>query len=176
MTHGTAPPPSVDGYRNDAQTTIGLRSTKSLSDPNNRIVFKRDVRMSLYRNLETAIDVDAVVAEGLKAFSARVASQPSLLEDESNVADYLAQEIGKQIYSLMLKPEDEGIDLTCSLMSLDMDSLIAIEIRNWWRQNLGLDISVLEIMNARSIEDLGRTAFEGLKTKYGGDKREQGDG
>ena len=55
------------------------------------------------------------------------------------------------------------------------DSLVAIEIRNWWRQGLGLEISILEIMNAESIEQLGKVALEGLKLRYQAPKDESGD-
>jgi Phosphopantetheine attachment site len=52
------------------------------------------------------------------------------------------------------------------LSAFGVDSLVAIEIRNWWRQSLGLEISVLEIMNSGSIERLGKNASEGLQRKY----------
>jgi len=39
-----------------------------------------------------------------------------------------------------------------SLTSIGVDSLVSIEIRNWWRRTLGMDITVLEIINAGTIE------------------------
>ncbi len=165
MTECTAPPPSAAGYRNPTQLVIGLRSTKPLSDPSNRTIWKRDIRMSLYRNLETfALANTGPVNEALKHFLAAVAREPSMLNEQSNVS-YLTHEIGARLCNFMLQPEDD-IDVKQSLMTLGLDSLVAIEIRKWWRQCLGLEISVLEIMNSGSIEQLGKTASEGLQRKY----------
>jgi Phosphopantetheine attachment site len=44
-----------------------------------------------------------------------------------------------------------------------MDSLMAIELRRWWKQAFGFDISVLEIMGFGTPEELGKVAGEGLK-------------
>ena len=166
MTQSSARPPSSDDYINTAQLTIGLRSTKPLSDPSNRTIWKRDVRMSIYRNLESVNATNSGAAnEGLKQFLAGAALEPSMLDAQANL-NYLTQEIKVQLCSFMLRSE-EDVDVKQSLSVLGVDSLVAIEIRNWWRQSLGLDISVLEIMGAGSMEQLGKNAAEGLRRKYG---------
>lgn len=159
-------PPSVEaGYRNAAQVVIGLGSTKPLSDPSNRTIWKRDVRMSLYRNLEAvATSSTGPVNEALKHFLAAVAREPSMLNEQSNV-DFLTHEIALRLCDFMLQPE-EDVDVNQPLLALGLDSLVAIEIRNWWRQSLGLEISVLEIMNSGSIVQLGKDASAGLRRKY----------
>ncbi|KAL8721427.1 MAG: hypothetical protein Q9225_001902 [Loekoesia sp. 1 TL-2023] len=165
MAKTTAAPPSTAGYRNPAQTVIGLRSTRPLSDPSNRAIWKRDVRMSLYRNLEAGnASSNGAVNEDLKAFLAAVAREPSMLNEQSNL-DFLTHKIGVRLYNFMLQSEDD-IDVKQSLSALGVDSLVAIEIRNWWRQSLGLEISVLEIMNSGSIEQLGKNAADALQRKY----------
>lgn len=165
MTECTAPSPSAAGYRNPAQLAIGLRSTKLLSDPSNRIIWRRDIRMSQYKNLETVTASSSGAAnEDLKQFLAAVAKEPSILNQQSNV-DFLTHEIGMRLCNFMLQPE-EDIDVKQPLSAMGMDSLIAIEIRNWWRQTLKLEISILEIINSGSIEQLGTNASEGLKRKY----------
>lgn len=64
-----------------------------------------------------------------------------------------------------MRPE-EDIDLSVSLAALGVDSLIAIEIRNWLHQNLGIQISVLEMLGAAgSIGQLGKLAAERLEEK-----------
>lgn len=173
MTQCSAPPPTADGYVNAAQLTIGLRSTKPLSDPNNRTIWKKDIRMSIYRNLESKNNTtNGGANEGLKRFLADVASEPSMLNAQSNL-NCLTHEIKVQLCTFMLRAE-EDVDVKQSLSALGVDSLVAIEIRNWWRQSLGLDISVLEIMNAGSIEQLGKNAAEGLRRKYETEVRENG--
>lgn len=165
MTKPTAPLPSSAGYKSLNQLVIGLGSTKPLSDPSNRAIWRRDVRMSVYRNLEAAAPSSGgAVNEDLKQVLAAVAKEPSLLTAKSTV-DVLTQEIKVRVCNLMVQPEDD-IDVKHSLSALGVDSLVAIEIRSWWRQSLGFEISVLEIMNAGSIEQLGRFALEGLQRKY----------
>ena len=173
MTQYKVSPPSTAGYRNSAQVVIGLRSTKPLSDPSNRTVWKRDIRMSHYRNQEAvAVSSSGVNNEDFKKFLAAVAKQPSLLDEQSHV-DFLTHKIGLHLGSFMLQSED--IDVKQSLTALGVDSLVAIEIRNWCRQNLGLDISVLEIMNSGSIEQLGKTAAEKIQQKHGIVSKEEKD-
>lgn len=165
MTKCIAPSPSAAGYQNPGQLVIGLRSTKPLSDPGNRAIWKRDIRMSQYSNREAATaSSSGAESENLKQFVAAVAKEPSMLNERSN-EEFLTHEIGVHLSNLMLQSE-EDLDLKQSLSSLGLDSLVAIEIRKWWRQSLGLEISVLEIMNTGSIEQLCRKASEGLQRKY----------
>lgn len=160
----TAAPPSTAGYRNPAQTVIGLRSKRPLSDPSNRAIWKRDVRMSLYRSLEAGnASSNGAVNEDLKAFLAAVTWEPSVLNEKSNL-DFLTHKIGVGLYNFMLQSED-NLDVKQSLSAQGVDSLVAIEIRNWRRQSLGLEISVLEIMNSGSIEQLGKNAADALQRK-----------
>ena len=160
--------PSSAGQTNPAQLAIGLRSTKPLADPTNRSVWKRDIRMSLYRNLETITDFNSDLAnEGLKQLLVEVANNPVALDAQDNL-DLLTREIGIQLYNFMVRSIDE-LDVTQSLSALGVDSLVAIEIRNWWRRSLGLEISVLELLDSSSIEQLGKMAATGLRNKYNSD-------
>lgn len=52
---------------------------------------------------------------------------------------------------------------------IGIDSLMAIELRRWWKQAFGLDISVLEIMGSGTLEHLGVFAAEGLRKKLDSD-------
>lgn len=158
--------PTEGKYCNLGQLTIGLASTKSMLDPRNKAVWKNDIRMSLYRNRETEKQSSpSTASEGLKEFLVSVASTPTILDEKENV-DFLTQEIGKRIRSFVIQ-SDDLVDTKMSLSDIGVDSLVSIEIRNWWRMGLGLDISVLEIMSAGSIERLGAVAVDGLWAKYG---------
>ena len=161
----SAAPPTAHGYTNAAQLTIGLKSTKPLADPSNRTIWKRDARVSLYHNLETQTASSSTASDrGLANFLRDVAARPALLDEPDSLA-FLTREIGAQLYGFMLRGEDD-VDEEQSLTALGVDSLVAIEIRNWWRHQLGLEISVLEIVNAGSIRQLGSNAHEALRCKY----------
>jgi hypothetical protein len=47
---------------------------------------------------------------------------------------------------------------------LGLDSLVGIELRNWCRQQLGLEISILEMMQS-TLRDLGKKAVAALLAK-----------
>ncbi|KAI9658048.1 MAG: Type I Iterative PKS [Bathelium mastoideum] len=174
MANNSGPMADAAGYMNPAQLVIGLKSTKSLSDPSNRAIWKKDVRMSMYRNLETSIETTSSIdSAGLKQFLANVASDPSCLKVQSNLA-FLTQKAGCKLYEFMLQPEEE-VDVKVALSALGVDSLLAIEIRNWCRQSFGIELSVLEIMNSGTIEGFGKTIADHLYKKYEAPDIREGD-
>lgn len=48
------------------------------------------------------------------------------------------------------------------LADMGLDSLVAIELRAWWRQVFGFNISVLEMMSMGTLQTLGQYAAKGL--------------
>jgi aryl carrier-like protein len=146
--------------------TIGLRSSRLLSDPSNRIPWKRDLRMSITRNLDgSAVSTADKNKQGvLGDLLAQIESDDTILETKST-SETITGEIGRCIYALMLQPSDD-LDVKQSLDSLGVDSLVTIEIRNWWRRTLGFEVSTLEILNASTIQGLGELAMQGLQAKF----------
>ncbi|CAG8961993.1 hypothetical protein HYFRA_00014100 [Hymenoscyphus fraxineus] len=152
-------------FCNHSQVGIGFRSTKSITDPQNRNIWKRDPRMSIYRNLETISDVAVTSSSSaLTQFLSNARMTPSILDQRESMV-FLAREIGLRLFGFLMRSEDE-LDISMSLTAVGLDSLVAIEMRNWWRQNLGFDVTVLEILAADSIEQLGELAAGRLKAKY----------
>lgn len=128
-------------------------------------MWKRDARLAVYRNIQKVSTVSSAASGNqLKQFISRMAKDPSKLDQKSS-ADVITQELGNCISNFLMKG-DEAIDLSLSLSAVGVDSLVAIEIRNWWKQNLGTDVSVLELLGGGSIEQLGMMAAQRLKTKY----------
>jgi hypothetical protein len=47
------------------------------------------------------------------------------------------------------------------------DSLVAIEIKNWWKQTFGVEVSALELADpSNTMEALGMLAVNRLREKY----------
>ena len=146
---------------NNSHIVMGLRSEIPLDDPSNRATWRRDRRMGLYHNVTgpKASETPSGWNE-LKEFLTRLPNQPDLLIEPST-KEYLASEIGKKIFFFIMRPE-EDMDVSLSLVQVGLDSLMAIELRRWWKQLFGVEISVMEIMNSGTIAELGEIAARGL--------------
>ena len=170
-THETSsnPHPNIlSPWVNSGQVIMGLRSDLHPDDPNNRTHWRRDRRMGIYHNLKNTNTVDHSTGDNpLKQFLLRCAEDPDLLAEQDS--EYLlAQEIGLKVFSLMLK-DAEDVDIDMTLGAIGVDSLMAIELRRWWKQAFGLEISVLEMMALGKIRELGKVAAHRLKVKLGGE-------
>ena len=168
----SAPSPhsSIDSastaFTNHSQIGIGFRSTMPLSSPANRVIWKRDTRMALYRNLENADTADTSNAnDSLKNFLHSVAADSTLLNQQTSV-DILAHEIGDALSGFMLKPLDD-LDMTAPMAALGVDSFVSIELKNWFRQTVGVELSILEILDVGNVRALGQVAVEGLRARFG---------
>nr|ALQ32960.1 putative polyketide synthase [Fusarium scirpi] len=146
---------------------LGFRPEVSLSDPANRSLWKKDIRMAVYHNNGEATEASTGPShDELKSFIAKAKQDPSILKQPES-SRLLAQEIGKKVFSLLLKPV-EDLQTASSLSELGMDSLVAIEVRQWWKTVFQFDISVLEMMAMGSLDMLGEHAAKGLFQVLGG--------
>ncbi|KAI6770702.1 hypothetical protein HG531_009557 [Fusarium graminearum] len=145
---------------------LGFRPDVSLSDPSNRSLWKKDIRMAAFHNNggTTGASTGATNDE-LKSFISKAKQDPSILK-RAESAHLLAREIGKKVYGLLLKPV-EDLQTASSLSELGMDSLVAIEVRQWWKTIFQFDISVLEMMAMGSLDMLGAHAAKGLQHVFG---------
>ncbi|OAK94597.1 KR domain-containing protein [Phaeosphaeriaceae sp. SRC1lsM3a] len=151
-------------WLNPSQVIMGLRSQMSLDDPSNHATWRLDRRMGLYHN--TVADTDTrngVERDGLRDFVLRLDKHPSLLSELSS-KNLLAMEIGKKIFRFIMRDEAE-LDPSLKLTDLRLDSLMAIELRRWYKQLLGIEVSVLEILGSGTIEGLGEVAVRALQKK-----------
>ncbi|KAK7703238.1 Mycolipanoate synthase [Diaporthe eres] len=156
---------ALAGYQNPSHIVQALESRIPIMDPQNGSMWKRDPRMSIYRNIQkTSMAEGGEVADHLKQFLSSVMADPSKLSNKES-ADTIAQELGKCVSNFLMKGNEE-IDLSSTLSAVGVDSLVAIEVRNWWRQNLGIDVSVLELMSGGTIEQLGELATKRLAERF----------
>lgn len=161
--HDTSRDP-LASWANHGYTIVGLHSDAHLDDPNCPTVWRRNRKMGMYHNVRATSDgVNGNASSGLKAFLEQAAADGDparfLLEDAS--VDYLATEIGLRIFQFMMR-DAVDMDISMNVSSIGMDSLMAIELRRWWKQSFAAEVTVLEIMGAGTLRQLGRLASEGL--------------
>ena len=165
---GDAPQSSfTDGATNQNQIVVGLGSRSAVADPHDRCPWKRDIRTSIYWNSKNTASTRNTTAgnESLKDFLSAVPANPSILAAESSLP-FLCHEIGASLCGLMQMPVEE-LSTTRPLVEMGVDSLLAIEVRNWWRQALGLEITTLEIVTSENVQGLAKNAMKALKAKHG---------
>jgi aryl carrier-like protein len=90
----------------------------------------------------------------------------------------VAIQIAKQLMMLLMKPVDDDteIDVNSTLQEIGFDSLVAVEMRSWWKSSFGTDISVLEMLGVGSLKALGQKAVDGLKERFGEAEKEDDGG
>uniref|UniRef100_A0A8H7KAW2 Carrier domain-containing protein n=1 Tax=Bionectria ochroleuca TaxID=29856 RepID=A0A8H7KAW2_BIOOC len=148
-------------FVDQSNLVLGLLSEIPLSSAESRALWKNDRRMAVYHNSSTdASDGSGSGGDVLKAFLSNAKKDASVLKANEPV-QLLAVEIGRKLFSFLLKSEDE-LDTSVSLSSLGLDSLVGVEMRSWWRQTFGFDITVLEMLGMGTLEGLGKHASQGM--------------
>lgn len=123
--------------------------------------------MAVYYNSDGArrvTEVNTVNSSALQKFLTSTLTDPQLLSSPEAPV-FLARQIGGQLFRLLLKPAENNdeIDAKMSLQDAGLDSLVAVEMRSWWKGVFGFDISVLEMLGMGSLLALGERAARGLK-------------
>ncbi|OQE44310.1 hypothetical protein PENCOP_c002G00914 [Penicillium coprophilum] len=146
---------------------LGVHSNMPMDNPGERLIWKKDIRMSVYHNTGAASTiVDSAPGTGLETFITRAKGDAALLSHPDS-AQTLAMAIGKKIFNFLLKPEEDLVT-SCSLSELGMDSLVAIEVKQWWKATFGFEISVLELMAMGRLDILGEHAARGMLELFHG--------
>lgn len=59
------------------------------------------------------------------------------------------------LYKLLgMRPEDNAISPSTSLIELGIDSLVAVDMRFWFTRELDLDLPVLKLLGGATVEDM----------------------
>ena len=107
------------------------------------------LQQPLFRQLHqiggTATSSDIGQEQGLD-FAAVFAATPSLTEAAAIVSDALVKKLSR---AMSIQPE--YIDINKPMSSYGVDSLVAVELRNWFSQELDADTAIFEILSEPSI-------------------------
>ncbi|KAI5468189.1 putative polyketide synthase [Mariannaea sp. PMI_226] len=157
---------STMAYQDASQVVLYNETSLPLSDPQNTTSWRRDPRLSVFRNNQGATAKgDETAGEGFRSFVTSLSNEPQKLDDPATVS-FLAQEIAKRISTFLMMDQVE-IDTSSTLSAMGADSLVAIEIRNWWKQAMGVEITVLELSDkTNTMIHLGALAVKRLKEKF----------
>ncbi|KAF5025548.1 hypothetical protein F66182_2356 [Fusarium sp. NRRL 66182] len=165
MPKGSHQQPEDDTLVDRNNFLLGISPTTPLSDPSSSARLRKDVRMAVYHNEGVnSASKSAASDDALSAFLSSAKSNPALLK-APEAGQLIAREIGKKMLAMLLKSND-NIDISQSLTELGLDSMIAVEMRAWWRITFGSDISVLEMLGMGTLEALGKRAAEELAVSY----------
>ncbi|KAG7412744.1 Highly reducing polyketide synthase gloL [Fusarium oxysporum f. sp. rapae] len=147
--------------RKSSNFCLGIRSNVSLTDSSNRSLWEKDIRMAVFHNNGNAAGTSgSATNDELKSFITKAKKDASVLS-EADSAHFLVVEIGKKVRRFLLKPV-EVLETSCSLSDLGMDSLVAIEMRQWWKTVFQFHISVLELMGMGTLDVLREHAAKSI--------------
>ncbi|KAK2782399.1 Type I Iterative PKS [Onygenales sp. PD_12] len=94
----------------------------------------------------------------LQTFMENAKRDPTTLNDEDATTEFLAKQVAECLKTLLIFSDDSELSLSRGLSDFGVDSLISIELRNWWTQNLGSQVTVSDLTQTTSLIDLGKLA------------------
>lgn len=147
-----------------AVINIGLGTTSQPSEPSSRSSWTSEARFCLYTNLKpTKSNKPQFVDDKFRAFVGKIEADPSIL-NEPQTELTICREIARLMTGYLA---DEGEIKDEDVGNIAIDSLMAIEIKDWVRGNMNLDVSMDQTSRARTSGQLASVTLERLKVKYG---------
>ncbi|KAG5979866.1 Type I Iterative PKS [Claviceps digitariae] len=132
---------------------VGMGLLTPIQDPANYVGWKKDRRMAAYHNHATNVAA-ASSTDTLRSYLKDAQADPSIFKS-AEAAHFFAVVIGKKLFELLLKPQDE-VKTNMPLTDLGLDSLLALELRAWMRQVFSFDMPTLKLMSISSLDLLGQ--------------------
>ncbi|KAF2716908.1 polyketide synthase [Polychaeton citri CBS 116435] len=140
------PSNGMNGYENPSQLVLGLASSTPISSPQTMVNWKRDRRMSTYFNLEQSSDISTGHAGKTDSLKNQLKTSDLSTEEKTKM---IAKSLGIALADFLIKDHDLPLDRP--LESIGVDSLVALEVRNWIRQQVGVEVSTISISQSPSI-------------------------
>ncbi|OLN96788.1 Lovastatin nonaketide synthase 2 [Colletotrichum chlorophyti] len=142
---------------------LGGLSEKPLSDPSNRVNWKRDIRFAqshYFHKSKTTVAGEAKESNEAESFISLARSDPDTLRDSTTVTS-LARFISATLSHLMLRPV-EDFPLAENLTSIGLDSIISIELVDWIHQQFHIGLTSMEVTQCTSLLHLAEKIIEEL--------------
>ena len=147
-----------------SQLVLGMWSDLPLSNPANRVIWKRDARMSIANCFSAAMPSGTEKSEDEDDETSELVElsrlHPEKMKEEDTVAK-LATAIGRALFALLVRPL-EDLSIVESLESMGLDSLVAIELLSWVQQRFHVMLTTLEIRQCSSLVHLAQKLIERL--------------
>ncbi|EFY94490.2 polyketide synthase [Metarhizium robertsii ARSEF 23] len=144
---GSQPGNTCMTYRSPGQVLLGLNTTVPISSPLSRVPWRRDARMSIHHNLEVLSNNGGKQTSPLRD-SLRANLAP--LTNNTDRTATIACALTAALANFLIKDEND-IPLDRPLEHLGIDSLVAMEVRNWIRQQIGVELSTISIVQSPSL-------------------------
>ncbi|KAK2738642.1 putative PKS/NRPS-like protein biosynthetic cluster [Myotisia sp. PD_48] len=152
----------VAGRPNSNQDYDILRGFRQISErETDGIYWAKNIKLSHFVSYEDEFTGDIVSASSKPGIKIQLSTVNSMDAAQSVISDGFQAKIRA---SLRLSA-DERIDNSMPLIELGIDSIVAVEIRSWFLQELDVDMPVLRILGAPSIMDLILESIEKLPRK-----------
>lgn len=159
---------AVDGsYQNPGQILLGLVTSIPMASPDNRVVWKNDIRMSIYHNINCVADAStqgSAEQDSVGKLLSEASSSPSVLEEDGTI-DVISRAIATALAKFLIKDES-SMKIDLSPEKNGVDSLVAMELRNWMRQKFNVETSVMVIMQSASLAALADFIRQGLMNRF----------
>ncbi|KAI9038141.1 type I polyketide synthase [Aspergillus affinis] len=140
----------------------GFSPTVLTSDP----WLQHDARFSIL----SAAGTDASTAGGLDEEQLRqklasLRDNPGPLKDGTRET-WIIENLGEQIasHNINRQSEETSVDYYASL---DVDSLMSLQIKHWLRRKVEVELSLGDIIKARTVGNIAKLVTENLRARYG---------
>jgi hypothetical protein len=145
--------------------TVGMSSTKSIADPSVRPLWAPDARFRKYLNLDLKYQTSRdplKQATTVQQIIRDLKRDPDIIKEASWREKAILDLINAlQEYSMFARGQDPK-----QVAAMQIDSLMTLEIRNWCRRYVDLELSLIDIMRAGTIEGLGDLIIATVQAKY----------
>lgn len=132
-----------------SQCIIGLDFSSSPSMP----YYADDAKFVRLRASPGTVEEDSTQNSALQGMAQSVEQQIRQAATSSGVLDLVARALRHRLCSILMLRVEE-VDISHSVTAHGLDSLNAIELRNWIRKDLHAPLQVLEVLSSGSLVNL----------------------